>query len=284
MDNPADVFLNGYVLAYLLIVVGGQIGYAAWRQYKRRRIARRRRLQGLPSDILLDHAERLADRRAESLTESAVLLLTVVVTPFALIANANGCEGNATAEQNGLAIVFVTLLFWVLVSATDVTKAFLGGLAFKTLAAFKPPFQVGDRVTLKGVSGKVIRFDTFFIVLQTSDDRRVSLPTHTLWTEVLTSANAGARASLCVMQFYLPPSVTPQQRQAAEDVIWNAIQASVYFEPSRPMQIYLKQTPEAIQLTAKAYVASTYNEPLFTSDVTRAFLDFATEEKAVSSS
>ena len=45
------------------------------------------------------------------------------------------------------------------------------------------------------------------------------------------------------------------------------------------MQIYLSQTPEAICLTAKAYVASTYNEPLFVSDVTRAFLDFVSQEQ-----
>ena len=44
------------------------------------------------------------------------------------------------------------------------------------------------------------------------------------------------------------------------------------------MQIFLVQERDAICLTAKAYVASTYNEPLFTSDVTRAFLEFADKE------
>ena len=41
------------------------------------------------------------------------------------------------------------------------------------------------------------------------------------------------------------------------------------------MQIFLAQEPNAIHLTAKAYVSSTYNTPLFMSDVTRAFLDYA---------
>ena len=95
---------------------------------------------------------------------------------------------------------------------------------------------------------------------------------------MVSSANAGNRSSLCVMNFYLPSSVNAQQRQTAEDAVWNAIQASVYYEPCKPMQIYLKQTPDAIQITAKAYVASTYNEPLFTSDVTRAFLDVVSQE------
>ncbi len=43
------------------------------------------------------------------------------------------------------------------------------------------------------------------------------------------------------------------------------------------MQIFLSQTPDALCLTAKAYVTSTYNEPLFSSDVTRAFLDVAAD-------
>ena len=91
----------------------------------------------------------------------------------------------------------------------------------------------------------------------------------------MNSANAGARSSLCVIEFYLSPLVKREQRQQAEDAIWNAIQASAYFDPNLPLQIYLRQNLTSIQLTAKAYVASTYNEPLFASDVNRAFLDFA---------
>lgn len=84
-------------------------------------------------------------------------------------------------------------------------KGFLGGLAFKTLAAFKTPFQSGDRVTIKGSSGKVVGFDTFFVSLQTVNDDLVSIPTHTLWGEDLISANAGERSSLVVILFYLAP-------------------------------------------------------------------------------
>lgn len=140
------------------------------------------------------------------------------------------------------------------------------------------PLQIGDRVTLKGHSGKVIRIGTFFVTLQTLDDDLVSIPTRELWSEVLVSANAGARSSLCVMPFYLAPFVSKPQRQRAEDTIWDSMQASPYCETARPMQIYLSQTPDAICLTAKAYVTSTYDEPLFKSDVTRAFLDLASSK------
>jgi hypothetical protein len=105
------------------------------------------------------------------------------------------------------------------------------------------PLQIGDRVTFKGHSGKVIRISTFFIILQTLDDDLVSVPTRELWSEVLVSANAGARSSLCVMPFYLAPFVSKPQRSHGQG-LW----------------------------------ASTYDEPLFKSDVTRAFLDLASSE------
>jgi hypothetical protein len=42
----------------------------------------------------------------------------------------------------------------------------------------------------------------------------------------------------------------------------------------------LEQRKDEILLTARAYVASTYNEPLLKSDVYQAFLDFA-DKKSV---
>jgi hypothetical protein len=72
--------------------------------------------------------------------------------------------------------------------------------------------------------------------------------------------------------------VSAAQRRRAEDAIWDAIQRSVYWDFDKPMQIFLTQKREEILLTAKAYAASTYNEPLFKSDVYQAFLDFADKE------
>ena len=80
---------------------------------------------------------------------------------------------------------------------------------------------------------------------------------------------------MCVIPIYLAPTINRHQLQQAEDSIWEAVQASVYFDFAKPLQIYLKQQENAIVLTMKAYVASTYNEPLFKSDITRAFLVFA---------
>ena len=56
-------------------------------------------------------------------------------------------------------------------------------------------------------------------------------------------------------------------------------QAYNYFEPTKAKQIYYRQHHEYIELIAKAYVASTYNEALFKSDITRRFfLQFVKSE------
>ena len=271
LDNPQILI---YLLMYLVIIISIQMLYGLGVYIRQRNKNQKRKSQGLPQEILINNTEKLAARRIDALFQSVLLLATIVLTPFTLVAMTQG-----DTDTRGLGIAFLVLFSWILSNGTDFVKAFMGGLAFKTVAAFKQPFQVGDRITLKGVSGKVICFNTFFVVLQTLNDEEISLPTHTLWSEVISSVNAGHRSSLCVMNFYLPCCVNAQQRQQAEDAVWNAIQASAYYEPSKPMQIYLNQTPDTIQITAKAYVASTYNEPLFSSDVTRAFLDVVSEEK-----
>jgi small-conductance mechanosensitive channel len=276
MSDLAEMLFTPYVLAYIAIIIGVQLAYCLYCYLRGGSIRRRRHEVGLPDDVMMGHADSLSTRRAQALFASGLLLLTLFTVPVLIIALAEYfCWPVNSKDKNGLLGVFLALLAWLAFTGTDVAKSTLGGLAFRTLAAFKHPFQVGDRVTIKGVSGKVVGFDSFFVQLDTVNDDRISIPTNTLWTEVLNSANAGDRSSLCVMQFYLSPQVSQIKRQEAEDAIWDAIQSSVFYEPAKPMQIYLSQNAYSIQLTAKAYVASTYNEALFTSDVTQAFLDYS---------
>lgn len=266
----ADYVLNPFILAYLAVVVLGQIGLAVYRWRARAAVSARRREAGLTDEVFTDVKQRLAEVREEALTEALLLLATVVIAPFVLLLFAPTAEAKA-----GLATLFAALLIWILVSGTDVLKAFLGGLAFRTIVAVRRPFQAGDRVTLMNFSGKVTHIGPFHVTLMTSDDDQVSLPSAALWSEPLVTANAGERGSLCVMRFYLAPFANKAQRKMAEDCIWDAIQTSSYFDFLKPMQIFLEQTESAIVLTAKAYVARTYDEALFKSEVTQIFLDFA---------
>ena len=271
--------LNWPVLIYFLIIVAAFFLPEFWFGKRRQRIARQRQQAGLPSDRIVSTADTLSQVQFEVRFQSMFFVLAVIVSPMLIVFVTVEILGLDEKITEGLGLAFVGMFLWSLTQGTDVAKAFLGGLSFRTLIAFRRPFQVGDRVTLKGHSGKVLSIGTFFVMLQTPNDDLVSIPTRDLWVEVLVSANAGNRSSLCVMEFFLASFATRNERQQAEDIIWEAIQTSPYFEVSKPLQIYLSQTREAIVLTAKAYVASTYNEFLFKSDVTQAFLNYAIEHQ-----
>lgn len=274
MNEIINSLLNKWVLLYLAIVVIAQFGLVYQRRYREHALRQKRRNAGLKSDdIFLNHAQRLQSLRNDAVIEAGLLVGTVIVTPFILVFIVSK-NANATAAT-GLATTFLLLLLWVLFSNSDIGKAWLGGTLFKLLVGFKAPFQVGDRVTLLGFSGKVLEIGSLLIKLQTVDDDLVSIPTNRLWSEPLVSANAGDRASMCVIPFYLTPTASSAQRQGAEDAIWAAVQGSIYFDFAKPMQIYVAQQKNAIVLTVKAYVASTYIEPLFKSDITRTFLDYS---------
>ncbi|MGF1476814.1 MAG: mechanosensitive ion channel domain-containing protein [Geminicoccaceae bacterium] len=269
----ALTLLNPYGVAYLVLVLIGQLIFTWYCGRRRRRIADRRARQGLPADIMIDHHDRLAATRKETLSQATLLLASGVGLPFILMA----LPGVPWEAMQGLAIAFAALFVWTLVVGTDVARAFLGGLAFRTIAAMTRPFQVGDRVNLRGVSGRVVEIGLFFVKLQTPDDDLVSLPTSSLWAEVLSSANAGERYSLAVVTFYLSPTATSAQREAAETALVDAIQASTYFDMARPVKLSWQQDLFALTLTARCYVALTYNDPAFRSDITRVFLNRADE-------
>ena len=184
MKEVVKLLNSPNILIYLGIVIGSQIIYGLWNYLRQKRISQRRKAQGLPDSILINHAENLAYRRLDTLVQSGLLLASIVIVPFILV-----WISDSNTDQRGLAIAFLLLLAWIIFNSTDVVKAFLGGLSFKTIAAFKKPFQIGDRVTLREIQGKVISFDAFFVVLQTLNDDHISIPTHTLWSEVLSSAN-----------------------------------------------------------------------------------------------
>ncbi len=260
------------VLIYLLIIFTGQIMLFVYRKKCSEITAAQRKKAGLGDKVLVDHAVRLDDLKSDARWDAVVLLGTVLVAPIVLVLIFSN-------ESKELGLVFLALIAWVLFSATDVVRGFLGGIAYRALVAFNQPFQVGDRVTLSGYSGKVVDIGIFFLSINTVDDDLVSIPTASLWGQPAVSANAGDRASLCKMTFHLSPKVTATQRKQTEDAIWDAIQKSVYWDFNKPLQMVVEQQKGEIVLTARSYVASTYNEPLFRSDVYQAFLDFADEQQ-----
>lgn len=267
--------LNPAVGLYLFGIVLGQ--WLVFRRRKQQEIqqSEARRNAKLTGKPLLDRSVQLQRFNQQSLHETGVLLGTVCVLPFVIA----GLFHRFELDIGGLPVAFLGLMGWFLFSATDIAKAFFGGVAFRSYASIRCPFQVGDRVTIGGQSGKVEFIGPFFVTLVTVDDDLVNVPTASLWNQTLISANAGDKSSLAVMSFHLAPFVSADLRRKTEQNIWDAIQKSMYWDHEKPMQIYLEQNKDEIVLTAKAYVASTYNEALFKSDVYQSFLDFVDQEQ-----
>ena len=275
MDAFIDLFRNPWIMAYLGLLVFGQWAVTSLKRASQKARADRRKKAGLTDETLADPASQLKRFRSWTFRHLMALLALGVGFPIVVLI----LEGLGVLEStDGLLVAFVTVMVFAVWGSTDVAKSWLGGVAFQTLVAARRPFQIGDRVSLKGHSGKVISIDAWHIQLQTADDDLVSIPTASLWGETLVSANAGDRSSLVVIELHLDPDIDKGQRREAEDFLWDAISASSYLDPSKPMQIFLEQTRTSIVLRGKAYVGSTYLEAMMRSDVTSAFLDYAADE------
>ncbi|MFT4924431.1 MAG: small-conductance mechanosensitive channel, partial [Phenylobacterium sp.] len=286
MTDLLKLLDNRYVFFYVLLVIVCQFCYVLYIKKKKQQTADKRKAQGLPPEVLVNQSITPKELKWDAIKQALVLIVPVVFLPFIL----GGVEvffadpvsiatlpGDKTGGQ-GLLFTFLIFLIWLLFTGTDLAKAAIGGIAFRTVMALSNTVRVGDRITINGQSGKLVEIGIFYLILVTLDDDKVCLPTNSLWGADLSNANDGHRCSLVVTKLYLSPVASKAQLQAAEDAIWEAIQASSYFEPSKPKQIFYQQQPTYIEFVAKAYVASTYNELLFRSDITKRFLMFAKEE------
>ncbi len=273
MDELLKILIDPFVGAYVILIIAIQVLAYYYNVYQKRQISKRRRLAGLDNQILVNQTQRLEELKKEARNQTLVLLLPVVALPIVLWLIST--QMSSYDPEMGLLLTFLIFTLWLLFNATDIAKALIGGIAFRTVTAFSSSFQVGDRVTLRGYSGKALEIGVFYVKLQTIGDDLVCIPTSSLWSENLVSANPGKRGLLCVIPFYLSTRIDAEQLQIAEDAIWDSMQGSTYLDPEKSIQIFLSQEKDCIKLTTKSYVASTDNEQLYKSDVTHAFLQSA---------
>ncbi len=269
-------FLSPFVVAYILGVIAIPFITPVVNRVLAARKVRRRRAAGLDDVVLSNPGDGLQKLRFESIIETLMALAVVITLPILLIwlVENTGLVDVAqrSKEIEKINVAFVAFTLWTLVSGTTIARSFLGGLAFRSLAAFSDAIQVGDRVTIKGHHGVVKGIGVFYTQLQTLSDDLISIPSNQLLDEVLSSTNAGARASRCSIPFYLSPANPSAQIQRAEDLIWATIQGSIYYDFAHPLKIQVSQERRAILLTAHCYVTTTYEEAEFASGVTRRVL------------
>ena len=235
---------------------------------------RRRATAGLPTAELVGPERYITSQRRRAFFETGAVFGALFLFPLvvALIPNSGATLGS-------FKLSFPLMIAGFSIAASEVIRSYVSGLLFFSCITAARGMQVGDRVTLLGHSGRVDRISPLFVELVTANDDRVTLPTVKLWGEPVVSHNGGARSSLCVISFHFSPFVTTEQRVAAENSIWEAIHSSVYADLGRQVQILCHQDPSAIRIDAKAYVASTYQECEFTSDVTTRVLATCQAEK-----
>ena len=279
MADLLKTFLSPFVVAYIVGVILIPVITSRITSWAEKRTARRRREVGLDDRILRNPKAQLQVARKQSQRETIVFLILALLLPVVLLMIIHffpdslwGFNVDKDGEKEKINLAFAALLVWTLVSGTSLAKNFIGGLAFRALSSASQSIQVGDRATLDGHHGIVQNIGIFHTTLQTLDDDLISIPTTKLLDSTLSSTNAGSRSSLCVMPFYLSAFSTSRQIQKAEDIIWETIQSSVYFDFGHPFKIFLKQQETCIILTAKVYVSSTYEEAEFSSSVTKKIL------------
>ena len=258
-----ELLLTGANLFYLLTVLLAPVVVKLFFLFSDLRRHRRRAAAGLPAEELVG-PERYIDRqRRRAFIEAASVFGAIFLFPlFAAI------MPGSVATIASFKLSFPLMIIGFSIAASEVIRSYVSGLLFFSCITAAKGMQVGDRVTLLGHSGRVDRMSPLFVELVTPNDDRVTLPTAKLWSEPVVSANSGSRSSLCLMSFHFSPFVTSEQRVLAEDSIWEAIHSSVYVDLGRQVQILCHQDPSAIRIDAKAYVASTYQEFEFKSDVT----------------
>lgn len=148
----------------------------------------------------------------------------------------------------------------------DILKNIFGGL----LIILDRPFQIGDRINIKGNYGEVVNIGLRNTQVNTLDDNLVTIPNSAIISDSISNANAGALDCMVVVNMILPIDidVTKVRKIAHEAVI-----SSRYLNIDKPVGIlffdHFGRRP-GTKLVIKAYVLDARYEKLFEGDVTEA--------------
>ena len=155
----------------------------------------------------------------------------------------------------------------------DILKNVFGGL----LIILDRPFQIGDRINIKGNYGEVVNIGLRNTQVNTLDDNLVTIPNSAIISDSISNANSGALDCMVVINLWLPVdvNVTKVRKIAQEAAI-----TSRYLNIDKPVTILFFDHFDdhaATKVLVKAYVLDARYEKLFEGDVTeaakKAFID-----------
>jgi small-conductance mechanosensitive channel len=148
----------------------------------------------------------------------------------------------------------------------DIVKNVFGGL----LIILDRPFQIGDRINIKGNYGEVVNIGLRNTIVSTLDDNTVTIPNSAIISDSISNANSGALDCMVVINLWLPINVDVTQiRKIAEE----AAITSRYLNIDKPVTILFFDHFDdhaATKVVVKGYVLDARYEKLFEGDVTEA--------------
>ena len=256
-----------YIFGYFISILVGYITYKYLVYLCIRVIEKRRKKETLLGEFIENPYNYQINKLYFLYLQVIIFFLLTIIIPFNLIVGIDDYE-----KQNILLIFLFSSMIWFIISGTNLFKTLVSGFAFKVLFKIKKTVQIGDTIKVDNISGKIISIDSLYITLQTINEDHVNIPAANLWGKNWILIGGEKKGEISVIHFYIAPTASNEQLSKSEDILWGAIQASVYLDFTKPMQIYWEQKPYSIRLTARAYVTSPNIELLFKSDVTRLFL------------
>lgn len=148
----------------------------------------------------------------------------------------------------------------------DIVKNVFGGL----LIILDRPFQIGDRINIKGNYGEVVNIGLRNTIVSTLDDNTVTIPNSAIISDSISNANSGALDCMVVINLWLPINVDVTQiRKIAEE----AAITSRYLNIDKSVTILFFDHFDdhaATKVVVKGYVLDARYEKLFEGDVTEA--------------
>ncbi len=173
------------------------------------------------------------------------------------------------------------------VLAVTGTVAVALGFAFKDFASsiiagivglFESPYRVGDRVEIGDYYGEVISYGVRSIKIQTPDDNTVTIPHNKIWTEAISSANAGELEAQVVTKFYFAHEININ---IVKKILYRVAQTSKYTHLKLPIIVIMEEKSWGSLFKLKAYPLDARDEFIYKTDlITRAKLAFAKHQLA----
>jgi moderate conductance mechanosensitive channel len=146
----------------------------------------------------------------------------------------------------------------------DLFADFIGSIVI----IFEKPYQIGDKVTMGNQYGEVKDIGLRSTRIQTPGDEIVSVPNSAIFTQPVTSGNAGDLAMMIIIDLYISEdSDAPLAMKIAKEAVITS--KYVIISKRYPYTVLLEDFPFYKRVRAKAYVNDLRQEFEFKSEVTR---------------